>query len=482
MTTVQASNGMQARITGDGRLIPVIIRLAGPVVAMMYLQNAYNIIDTVWVGQLLGKTALAGIGAGGYVLWIVFGLSGLVSIGLTATIARRIGEQDVAEAERTATRGLAYTLVVSVVLSLALWLLLPSLFRLMGTDADVTRDGMIYMRVLLLGAPFIFLSIAIQSMFQATGDTVTPMWLMALSLLINTVLDPLLMLGLMGFPRMGLAGAALATVLARGAWVAFGLYLLAAGRRIGQRDAPSHSMGRIVRLLPAFKPGPLRLRPDETRGWDWRMFGQILRIGLPHAFSMTLFPFVYMVVLRIPAQYGSHEIAALRIGHTAEGMSFFLSLGFMIATSTCVGQNLGAGKPERAARAAWAATAITAVILLFFSVAFRLAPHAISAVFTADPQTIAAGAVYLQILAWSQVFMGVEIVLGGAFTGSGDTLPPMLVAVPLNLARIPAAFWLADTVGMGVHGVWWAISGTTILKGILLALWFLRGKWAKKSV
>ena len=482
MTLPSTATYMQKQITGDGPLIPVILRLAGPVVAMMYLQNAYNIIDTIWVGQLLGKTALAGIGTGGYILWLVFGLCGLVSVGLTATVSRRIGEGNVEEAEKTATRGIYYTLAVSIVVGVALWLGLPAMFRMMATDAQVTHEGMMYMRVLLLGVPFIFLSISIQSVFQAAGDTVTPMWLMAGSLVINTFLDPLLMLGLWGFPKMGIAGAALATVLARGAWVGLGIYLLAAGRRIGQRETRLAFLGPLSRLLPAMKPGQLRLVPEKTRGWDWPGFGKILFIGAPHALSMALFPFVYMVLVRIPAQYGPHEIAALRIGHTVEGMSFFLALGFMIATSTCVGQNLGAGKPLRAASAAWTAAGIVTAILIFFSVCFRLFAQPISAVFSPDPQIIAAGAVYLGILAWSQAFMGIEIVLGGGFSGAGDTLPPMFVAVPFNLARIPVAYYLSATLGWGVLGVWWAISGSSIIKGVVLALWFMRGKWVKKNV
>lgn len=470
------------RITGDGPLGPVIFRLAAPVVAMMYLQNAYNIIDTIWVGQLLGKVALAGIGAGGYVLWTLFGLTGLVSTGLTAVIARRFGQRNVEDAQIVAARGLWYSLVLSVVIGIMLWFLLPSIFRMMGTGADVTAQGISYMKVLVLATPLIFLSFSIQSIYQASGDTVTPMWLVAISLMINTILDPVLMLGLFGCPRMGIAGAALATVISRAAWVLLGMYLLFKGKRIGQRQIHFSFLGKLSRALPTIRTGPLKLNLDFRCGWNWRLFGTILRLGLPHAFSMTLFPLVYMVIVRIPAQFGAHQIAALKVGHTVEGMSFFLALGFMIATSTCVGQNLGANKPQRAKKAAWTATGIVAVILFLFSICFWFLARPISAVFSPDPATIQAGAAYLRILAFSQVFMGLEIVLGGGFTGAGDTFPPMLVAVPFNLLRIPAAYFLSGTLGMGVIGVWWAISGSSIAKGIALSFLFVRGRWMLKKV
>jgi Na+-driven multidrug efflux pump len=146
-------------------------------------------------------------------------------------------------------------------------------------------------------------------------------------------------------------------------------------------------------------------------------------------------------------------MAALRIGHTVEGISFFLALGFSIATATCLGQNLGAGKPGRAARAGWIATEIVVAILFVFSVLFYLLSRQIGSVFSPDIDAITASAVYLEILAYSQVFMGIEIVLAGAFSGAGDTVPPMVITVPVNLARIPLAYLLAGPLGFGINGV-----------------------------
>jgi Na+-driven multidrug efflux pump len=153
-----------------------------------------------------------------------------------------------------------------------------------------------------------------------------------------------------------------------------------------------------------------------------------------------------------------------------------------LATAALVGQNLGAGKPRRAGRFAWSAAGLTAGVLLLFSIGFFLLDEQIASVFNRDPQTVAAGATYVRILAWSQVFMGLEIVLGGGFNGAGHTLPPMLVAVTFNLARIPLAYALADGLGWGVEGVWWAISGTSILKGLLLVVLFGTGGWARRQV
>lgn len=473
---------IQGLIVGDGPLTPVILRLAGPVVLMMYLQGAYNIIDSIWVGQLLGKMALAGIATGGFVLWSIFGLTNLVTVGVMATVARRIGENDLGGAEEVATKGIWYAFLLSLVIGAALWLLIPTLYGIMGTDPEVTELGSKYLRVLLFGCPLIFLSFLLQRIFQAAGDTVTPMWLMFLTLILNAGLDPVLMLGLIGFPKMGVAGAAMATVIARLAMVIFGIWLLLDRKRIGSKRVREPVFGYFPLIVPVVTKGYIGLQLGSTTGWDWRLFGSTLRIGLPNTVSQVLFPLVYMIITRIAAAYGPKYIAALRIGHTVEGVSFFLALGFSIATATCLGQNLGAQKPDRAERVGWIATGIVVAILFVYSVFFYFLSRQIGAVFTPDLDTIGASATYLEILAISQVFMGIEVVLAGAFSGAGDTVPPMAIFTPLNIARIPAAYFLAGSVGLGVSGVWWSISGTSIMKGLIIAFWFYRGRWKRREV
>jgi putative MATE family efflux protein len=482
ISTAKREFEVQDLITGDGPLMPVILRLAWPAVIMMYLQGAYNIIDTIWVGQLLGKFALAGIATGGFVLWSIFGLTSLVSVGISAVLARRVGEGNLSEAEYVAAKAIQYALLFSIAIGATLWFLVPALFGLMGTDAQVTELGARYLRVILLGCPLIFLSFTIQRIFQAEGDTVTPMWLMFFTLLINTALDPVLMLGLFGLPKMGVAGAALATVIARLSMVVSGIWLLRRRLRFGTKRLLHPVLRYVPHSLPVITTGRLQLRFAHKTIMDWPLFISTLRIGLPNAVSQVLFPFVYMIITRLPAAYGPQYIAALRIGHTVEGISFFLALGISIATATCVGQSLGANKPVRAARAAWIATGIVVAILFVFSVLFFTFSRQVGSVFSPDLETILASATYLEILAFSQVFMGIEMVLEGAFSGAGNTVPAMVISVPLNLARIPVAYLLAGTFGLGINGVWWSISGSSIAKGLVMAFWFSRGRWKRKKV
>jgi len=180
--------------------------------------------------------------------------------------------------------------------------------------------------------------------------------------------------------------------------------------------------------------------------------------------------------------FGPTAGAAMGIGNRMESFSYLICSGFAVAASTMVGQNLGAGKPDRAARCAWGATGIAVAVTLAVAVVFVSLPRAIASVFTDDPEVLRMAADYLVILGLSQFTMAVEIVLEGAFSGSGDTLPPMLVSVPGSLARIPLAYLLAFTLGWGINGVWWTLTITTTVKALVLAYWFSRGRWKRKEV
>jgi putative MATE family efflux protein len=440
-----------------GSLNRHILRLALPAVGMMHLQALYQIIDTFWVGKL-GSEALAGISTGGFILWMIFALINVVSVGTQASIARRIGEGDRAAADETARQGVLFALITSVVLGAVLLAVRVPLFGLMNTSPEVARQGLDFLTVMIWGIATLFLSFVLTSIFQAAGDTFTPMKLMGMTLVLNAGLAPALMFGWLGLPAMGIRGTALSTVIARGVFAVVGLALLVRGRS-GIRV----SLARPVRI-------------------DWRLYGRVLRIGTPASLAGILFAAVYMALVRYVKDFGDVSIAALRIGHTAEFTNFSTCLGFAAAAATLVGQNLGAGRPDRAQQAVHRILVLLSAAIGAVTVAFLALPGPIVRIFSADPRVIAAGTDYLIILAYSQVFMGIETALAGGFSGAGDTLPPTLVSVPLTLLRVPLAWALTYRLGMGVDGIWWAISGTTILKAVVLLIWFRAGRWKHARV
>ncbi|MCB1155447.1 MATE family efflux transporter, partial [bacterium] len=321
------SQRLSDEIIGDTPLVSVAFKLGWPAVATMYLIGSFNFIDTKFAGYL-GETALAGISTGAFLYWDLIGLGNLVSIGTGAILARRMGERHQAEAERVAYQGVLASLIFSALVSAAFFLAAPWIFaHVMKTDPEVTRVGLSYLHIIVAGAPLIYLLITTNQIMQSLGDTRRPMELMIFALVVTIVLDYALMLGKWGAPAMGAPGAAVATVVSRGLYAVLALGMLASSR-----------------WYPGF-----RLSPHGSWGIDWSLLKRIAAIGLPTCVEATLFPAVYMVLVGYIVPYGNEHVAAMRVGHTIEGLTFFASLGMGMAMRPLVGQNLGAGQPDRAA-------------------------------------------------------------------------------------------------------------------------------------
>jgi putative MATE family efflux protein len=441
----------------SGSITKSIFYLAGPAVGTMFLETAFSLANIFWVGKL-GAVSLAAVISSTILIWIIYSLTATISVGVTALVARSIGAKDFEQSGTVARQGFLFAIILALILSVPGVLFSRLAFVLMGTEPDVSILGTRYLRIIFSGAVFFFLIDVFAATFRAAGDTKTPMLVIMGSLGLNIILDPFLIFGWGPFPRMETGGAALASIISQGLGsLLFGILI---------------SKGKLhfkFSLLPKF---------DIHLSTVWR----ILRIGIPASTAWILFSIVYLFINKIVALFGTEAIAALGIGNRMESVSFLTCLGFSVAASTLVGQNLGAGKPERSAQAAWQTAGIAVLVTGFVATMFLIFPKQIASVFISDPKVIEIGIGYLRILALSQMFMALEIVFEGAFGGAGNTIPPMLVSIPGSLARIPLAYLLAVHWGMGIKGVWWAITLTSIAKGIVLTYWFSRGKWKAKKI
>jgi Na+-driven multidrug efflux pump len=466
----------------EGNLRRAILTLAGPAVGSMLLQSMFNIVDMIWVGRL-GPPALAALSTGGFLIWSVFAITHMISVGINSMTARYVGAKLYDEARYVAGEGLVLGLVISVLVMFLGLVGSESVFGVMGTAPDVTRLGLDYLRIIFLGIPTVILFFAMNSVYRGFGDTRTPMLILFVSVVSNIVLDPFLIFGWGPFPRLEIEGAALATVISRGLGLVIGIGILLKRRMIAIRlpDRSSRLEAGGIGSRDLQKEAGIAL---QLKGglFDLRLFWRMIGIGAPPSISGFLFCIVYILLTRVTTDFGTESVAALGIGHKAESVSYMSSIGFAIAAATIVGQNLGAGRPDRAARGAWLSLLYLSGITLFCSLMFVMIPDGIVGLFNKNSLVMEAGRNYLMILSISQLFMGAEIVMDGAFSGAGDTVPPMVVSTPLSIARIPAAYWFSYGLGLGVSGVWWSISLTSILKGILISLWFLRGKWKTKVI
>ena len=427
-----------------------IARVALPAVASSLLMTLFFSVDTYWIGTRVGSTGLAAASTAVFYIWLIVSVAEMVNVGLTAVAARRYGEGRGAEAARIAGDALMLSLVLGVVCTVVGIPLLPYLFSIMHTPPEVGALGVRYLGTYLLGAPLIFGFFAVDAAFRAAGDTRTPFLLLSASVAVTLVLDPVLIVGWGPIPALGVAGAAISTIGTRA--VAFALGLTIVGRR-----------------------GVLRVgRPD------WRTLRQVVRIGLPTAVTGVVFSLIYVLVTRTATQFGTPALAALGIGHRVESWLFMIAVGFGAATAAIVGQNLGAGRPDRAARAGWISVGFCSLFGVAACIVELSMPERFAAIFSHDPAVIAEAARYLRIAAISQLGICAEIVLEGALGGAGHTMAPMLTSTSITALRIPLAAWAATRYGSS--GLWWTISLTALARAVgMLAIW-RAGRWKHTSI
>ncbi|MEW6412808.1 MAG: MATE family efflux transporter [Candidatus Zixiibacteriota bacterium] len=441
----------------NGSISRSIFSLAVPVVLAMFMQFALSSTDYYWVGRL-GPTAQDAVTSSMVITWTVYALMTIISVGITALVARYVGARDYNKVTYYIKQGIAMAVVLSLFFGAAGYLLTPSILNFMDTSPATHVLASPYLRIFFASALFFFGQDLVYAIFRASGDTRTPTLVGIGGVLLNAALDPLLIFGLGPIPALGVAGASLATSISVTAGAAVITILLMKGKLGYPVDKPFSITPHLNSMI------------------------KIARIGMPIASQQFIFVVVYWFLIKVVHVYGEAAAAAMGIGNRMESFSYLTCYGFSVAASTMVGQNLGAKKPDRAARCAWGAVGIAVAITFVISVIFIIFPRQIAAVFTDHSEVLGIAIDYLIILGISQMAMALEIVLEGAFGGAGDTLPPTLVMIPLSLARVPLAYYLAFHLDWGINGVWWTLTFTSVAKGIILAFVFKLGRWKTKEV
>ncbi len=444
-----------------GSVPRALFHLALPLMGAMFLETAFNLVNAMWVGRT-GTQSLAAVNLASFPIWMLFAVAGIVTTGTNALVAQKLGAarqrpEALEEARQVASLGIMAAVGLGILQTVVVLVWGRDLVRAMagshpGAEALVDL-GYAYLAFIFLFAPVHCANEAISAVLRAYGDTRTPMLVFALGFALNFLLDPLLILGWGPFPRLDVLGAAIATNLSF--WVVLAVYIFLLARR------------RLVYRLPERRPA--RVDREGLR--------RIAAIGLPPSVASMVFSAVFMLLAPVVGHFGPEALAALGIGHRIEGISYLVCYGFSLACVTMVGQNVGAGLPARAERAAWTATGMVAGFTGVASLLFWLVPGPLVGAFTQDPEVHRVGVEYLRIIALSQVFMGVAVVLDGAFAGAGRTLPPMLISVPAALMRVPASHLAVFRWGLGLSAVWWAISLLTVLRGTVVVLLFRSGWW-----
>lgn len=441
----------------EGSIDRAIILLAVPMVLEMCMESLFGVVDVFWVAHL-GADAIATVGLTETALTLLFVIALGLGMGATALVARRIGEKDEGAAAVVAVQTIAVGLLVSAFTAIVGYAYAPNLLRLMGGSEDVITVGSSYTRTILAGSATIFLLFLINAVFRGAGDAVTAMRALWLANIVNICLNPCLIFGLGPFPHLGVTGSAVGTTIGRGIGVMFQLWVLLSGRsRLAVQSSHLRlNLGVMVRLV---------------------------RLSLNAIFQYFVQMASWIAMVRIIASFGSAAAAANTLAIRIVIFAILPSWGMSNAASTLVGQNLGAGKPERAERSVWRTGFYNMLFLGGVGLIFIAFAERIIGWFTIDPAVFPIAVSGLRLLSYGYVSYAYGMVVTAAFNGAGDTnTPTLLNLISFWVCQIPIAWLLAFHTGLGPRGVFVAVVIGDSLLALLAILFFRRGNWKRTEV
>ena len=438
---------MEGNLT-KGPILKTLTKLAIPIMASSFLGTLYNITDMAWIG-LLGSKAVAGVGVGGMFTWLSQGLAAMARMGGQVQVAQCIGrgERDRAHGFAQAAVQLATLMGMAyAVLSLVFTRQMVAFFQL--TDPEAQTAALSYTKIACGLIVFSFLTLTMTGLYTAQGDSKTPFLANLIGLVTNMILDPVLILGPGPFPKLGVVGAAIATVTAQ----AIVMMMMILGVLIQKKE----NVLKGIRLTAKI--------PKEY-------LGGLCRIGIPTAIQGMAYCAISMVLTRMVSAYGAEAVATQRVGGQIESISWNTADGFAAALNAFIAQNYGAGKMDRVRKGYRASLWTVGIWGLLISLVFICFPEAIADIFFHEPKAVATAVGYLVIIGFSEAFMCVELTTVGALSGLGRTRLCSIISIAFTSARIPLAIILGGLIGLS--GIWWALSITSIIKGIIFTCTFL---------
>jgi putative MATE family efflux protein len=441
----------------EGSIGRAIVLLAVPMVLEMCMESLFGVVDVFWVARL-GADAITTVGLTETGLVLLFVIALGLSMGATALVARRIGEKDESAAGLVAVQAIVVGLFISALIAILGYFFAADLLRVMGGSEDVVKMGTRYTRVILGGSATIFLLFLINAVFRGAGDAVTAMRALWLANIVNMCLDPCLIFGIGPFPKMGVTGAAVGTTIGRGIGVMFQLWMLTSGK------------------------GRLAVHASQLRV-DFAVMARLVRLSLSAMFQYLVQMASWIGLVRIMSSFGSAAVAANTIAIKIIVFAILPSWGMSNAAATLVGQNLGAGKPDRAEKSVWLTGFYNMLFLGTVGLIFIVFAERIIAMFTTDPAVVPIAVSGLRLLSYGYVSYAYGMVVTAAFNGAGDTFTPTIMnLVSFWVCQIPLGWLLAFHTSLGPNGVFVSVLVSDSVLALLSILWFRRGTWKQTKI
>lgn len=431
-----------------GPIFKQLLNLAIPIIGTSLMQMAYNLTDMIWLGRL-GSEAVASVGSAGFYVWLGMSVLLITRIGAEVGVSQSLGKKDTEQAAKYARHSLFWALILSALLSITAFVFADELMGVFRLSKGSVEDGAIgYLRIVSIGFIFTFINPTFQGIYNGLGNSKLPFYYLLVGLGLNIILDPLLIFGVSIFPALGTSGAAIATVIAQA--IVFIIFII---RFVIKKEI----------IQPEFRNFKLSKKITKS----------IFKLGSPVAMESTLFAVFALILARMITKWGDMPIAVQSVGAQIEALSWMTSSGFATALGSFTGQNFGAKNWERIRKGYFTTLGIGVFMGTLTTIAFFVFGRQIFSLFLKEPEALQMGITYLKILAVSQIFMIIEIITRGAFNGIGRTIPPSIIGIVFTGARVPAGYILSSTKLLGMLGIWWAISLSSVVKGIVSLSWFL---------
>lgn len=435
----------------EGRIAEKLIKLALPIMVTSFINIGYNVVDMIWVGKA-GSEAVAAVGTAGFYTWLALAFIAISRVGGEVKVSQSVGNHNIDEAKSYIKSAIEINIVLAILFGTVLIVFNRQLIELFRLGAEsVTRQGSTYLIIVGFGMIFYFINPVFTAIFNGLGDSKTPFLINTMGLLTNILLDPILILGVGPFPKMGVAGAAIATISAQ-------------------------AIATFVFIYKIIKKEGIYFKIRYFKNLDFKYHKELFILGLPVAIQSGMFTAFSMCIGVIVARWGPIAIAVQKVGNQIESISYTTADGMASSVSAFVGQNYGANKVERIEKGAkvgivfaifWG---IITMALLIFGADF------IFKFFINEPEALKEGANYLKILGYGEISQCLEIIVSGILRGLGRTYISSIIVTIFTGARIPMAILLSSVLGMGLTGVWVSITMSMCIKGILMLSVYLHYK------
>lgn len=421
-----------------GKVMTVLLGLALPIMGSSLLQFTYNLVDMLWIGHL-GSNAVASIGSSSFYISLGHSINALIVIGTGIKVAHSMGKNDIEGVKDYIHSGMALNVVIGAIYAMILIVFGRSFINFLKlNNMEIEKEAYLY---LAWSAPMLFFAFfnnLFSRIFASLGNTKSALKISAIGIIANIVLDPILIY----IFNWGIIGAAIATLIAN-----------------------------VIMFVMYLNIGKAFLKFTIKKNIDFMKMKEIVRLGTPMAFQRILFTFINIMLAKLIASFGSEAVAAQKIGVQIESVTYMVTGGLNGAVASFIGQNYGAKKYQRIQKGYQAAIGVGCAYAALSSVVFWVFPEQLAGLFVKEWDTITITAGYLRIIGYSQVFNAMEMVTNGLLTGIGKPKIPSCVSVAFTALRLPMAY--VCVVHLGVEGIWWSITLSTILKGSVLVSVYL---------